>query len=290
MAVAAAVATACGAPATAAAGEPVNVSWEALLPPIGAHRYVPPGPQPGCAHASIACVDAEIQRMDAWRRELGCDHRAVFATTYLRLTQVLRDALVRPGTFRSPGWVEYEDALFADSYFRISEDAAAGRSIPAAWRIALGAWRAGDTTAAQDLLLGINAHVQADMPFVVAGVGLRTKDGTSRKRDHDVVNEVLDAAYEQIVREVTDRYDPTTAIFNSPLTPADDYLGLELVKTWREGVWRNAERLMDARTAADRRRVADQIQRNAETTARMLVEQMPGHGARRDAYCAAHVR
>ena len=42
------------------------------------------------------------------------------------------------------------------------------------------------------MLLGINAHVQNDMPFVLAQLGLRDRKGQSRKPDHDNFNEVLD--------------------------------------------------------------------------------------------------
>ena len=42
------------------------------------------------------------------------------------------------------------------------------------------------------MLLGINAHVQNDMPFVIAALGLRNKKGGSRKPEHDLVNEVLE--------------------------------------------------------------------------------------------------
>ena len=38
------------------------------------------------------------------------------------------------------------------------------------------------------------------MPFVVATVGIRTRSGATRKPDHDVVNGILNDAYEPIVR------------------------------------------------------------------------------------------
>ena len=58
------------------------------------------------------------------------------------------------------------------------------------------------------LLLGINAHVQNDMPFVLAALGLRARDGGSRKEDHDAINEVLDRSYPDVVNAVRDRFDP----------------------------------------------------------------------------------
>jgi hypothetical protein len=136
------------------------------------------------------------------------------------------------------------------------------------------------------MLLGINAHVQNDMPFVLAALGLRTRSGASRKEDHDVINEVLDSSYEKVVRAVRDRFDPQVGLTNSELTPADDVLGLELVKGWRELVWRNAERLLNAEDDAERKQVSDQIQANAANWARgFAAAEQSGHRARRDAYC-----
>jgi hypothetical protein len=75
---------------------------------------------------------------------------------------------------------------------------------------------------------------------------------------------------------------------NASWNPVDDIGGLEMVKGWREGVWRNAERLLAARTALARRRVTDSIETNAATWARLIAAgEVPGYRARRDAYCAA---
>src|SRR5205814_3449409 len=127
-------------------------------------------------------------------------------------------------------------------------------------------------------------------PFVLAQMGLVTRDGTSRKPDHDAANEVLNRAYEPVVREIERRYDPIISITNASWDPADDFAGLEMVKGWREGVWRNAERLVNARSAAERQQVADQIHQNAALWAEaMAAPQTPGYRAQRDAYCAGRM-
>ena len=61
-----------------------------------------------------------------------------------------------------------------------------------------------------------------------------------------------------------------------------------MVKTWREEVWRNAERLVNASSDAQRRQVAMQIQENAAAWARAIAApQTPGYRPQRDAYCEA---
>ena len=69
--------------------------------------------------------------------------------------------------------------------------------------------------------------------------------------------------------------------------PADDVAGLEIVRQWRENVWRNAERLVNAKTDAERARIAADIQSYAADWARgIAAAPFPGYRATRDEYCA----
>src|SRR5947208_13852162 len=108
------------------------------------------------------------------------------------------------------------------------------------------------------------------MPYVVATVGLRTKTGKTRKPDHDVVNQILSDAYEPIVSTIGARYDSIVTLTNASWDPLDDFGGLEMVKGWREAVWRNAERLVEAKTESERQQVDDSIETNAAAWARMI--------------------
>lgn len=266
---------------------PANVHWERYLPALPSSTEIQPRSVPHCRRATMRCINVEVRRLRRAQERWGCDHRAVFATTYLELTKTLRRVLrERPHFLRYPKYLYVEDALFANVYFRAIRDARRGRPIAEAWRIAFEAAESADLNATQDMLLGINAHVQNDMPFVLAALGLRTRSGASRKEDHDAINEVLDRSYANVVAAVRDRFDPQVELTNGEATPADDVLGLELVKGWREMVWRNAERLLNAEDDNERRQVAEQIQANAANWARgfAAVEQN-GYRARRDAYC-----
>jgi hypothetical protein len=273
-----------------ASDHPANVNWATFLPAMQSTNTVQPRGVPFCRRATMRCIDVEVKRLRRAQKRFGCDHRGVFATTYLELTRELRDTLrTRPRFFQDVRYLYVEDALFANVYFNTVRDWNRGRTIPDAWRIAFEAARDADVNAAQDMLLGINAHVQNDMPFVLAALGQRTRDGTSRKPDHDKMTEVLDSAYERVVRQVEDRFDPLMATTNASWTFADDVAGLEMVKEWREVVWRNAERLLAAKDNAERARIADQIKQHAAWWAQGIANpvQAPGYRAQRDAYCNA---
>jgi hypothetical protein len=278
-----------GASAVApAATPPSGIPWTELLPALPSPSQTHPNRIAHCKRARMACVRTEIRRMKEWQARFGCDHRAVFTTTYLELTRELRDRLrADPALLRWKPFFFREDALFANVYFRSLKRWESGRSVPEAWRIAFETAQSGEVTAAQDMLLGINAHVQNDMPVVLAQLGLRTRSGRARKPDHDRVNGVLASGYERVVGAVRDRFDASMGLTNPPGVPADDVAGLEIVRQWRENVWRNAERLVNARSDEERAEIAAQIQSYAADWARgIAAAPFPGHRATRDEYCA----
>lgn len=277
------------AAAPGGASQDPNPPWPNLLPALPISDSTQPGPVPHCRDATMACVDGNIGRMQRAVDGFGCDHRGVFATTYLVLTEQLHKTMrANPHFFHDPRWLIYEDTTFANYYFNALADYQRGRPVPGAWQVAFDRARSGDDNAAQDMLLGINAHVQRDMPFVVASVGLRTRSGRTRKPDHDVFNQVLNDAYEPVVEAVARHYDPLVSVTNARWDPLDDVLGMEMVKGWRENVWRNAERLVLAKTPAQRQAVVAGIESNATAWAHMIADvQVPGYRRYRDAYCKA---
>ena len=275
--------------APAAANEPVFVNWTQYLPAMASPSGNTGGPVPHCRKATLKCFDWVIRGLRSRRDRFGCDHRAVFAQTYLKLTQVmLRTLRHQRHFFRDRRALIYEDVRFAQIYFNTLDLYAAGKPVDPAWQLALDHATSGDWQGSGDMLLGINAHVQNDMPFMMAALTLRDSKGRSRKQDHDAENAILDDAFDEVVKELARRYDPLIALETYDLSPATDVFGVELVKIWREGVWRNAERLVNAKTDADRAQVAQSIHTQAEATARMMEPGLmgpPGYRATRDAYC-----
>jgi hypothetical protein len=128
------------------------------------------------------------------------------------------------------------------------------------------------------------------MPFVIAALGVRHPGGDSRKPDHDAINAVLAETYELVIRRIRRRYDPSLDFTNPQQVLIDDVVGLEMVRGWRELVWRNAERLVNASSAAERASVARSIETTAALSAQLIsAVPNPGYGATRDAYCQAQL-
>ena len=146
--------------------------------------------------------------------------------------------------------------------------------------------------ASGNLSLGINAHVQRDLPFALAAIGLVKPDGSSRKPDHDRVNEFLNRVTDDLYAEIARRFDPTIDDTDLPGT-ADDAALFQIIPTWREIAWRNAERLVSATL---RRRSAPKsppASRHTPPHRPRRSGSPSGYGplqnsAARDAYCSIH--
>jgi Family of unknown function (DUF5995) len=281
-------------PAAAAAEDPPFVGWTALLPGLSL-PYDTTSPD-DCIAGRTQCVDKTVREMTRRFDPLAssCDHNAIFALTYLRVTQEYRRTIESPTFFDDTPFVNHEDVVFAGYYFAAYDDWKAGRraEVPPAWRIALDSARDRAVSANGDLLLGINAHVQRDLPFVVYSLGMLKPDGTSRKPDHDRVNQILNRVTDDLIAEIARRFDPTIDDTNFPTT-LDDFTLFQLLVSWRETAWRNAELLAAAPTPAARELVAQQIESDAATEAQAIRAgtQYPpllGDSRARDAYCATH--
>jgi hypothetical protein len=281
------------APPAAVAEDPPFVGWSALLPALS-FPYDPSSPN-DCIAGRTQCVDKTIREMTRRFAPLAssCDHNAIFSLTYLRVTQEYRQTIDEP-FFDDTPFVNYEDTLFAHYYFAAFDAWSAGeiKDVPPAWRVAFDAAAKRSVSAAGDLLLGINAHVQRDLPLVLYSIGLVAPDGTSRKPDHDRVDIILNRVFEPVIAEIARRFDPTIDDTNLP-TSLDDAALFQTVVAWREKAWRNAEALADAPTPAARDLVVAQIENDAASEARAIAAStayppLSGGSSARDAYCAIH--
>src|SRR6476660_1012798 len=116
-----------------------------------------------------------------------------FLGTYRRTTIAVGKA-VDDGLFEDPAWVERWDVAFAELYLDALDLHLSGGRPPRPWRLAFEA--PSDLPALRQVLLGINAHVNYDLPQALLGV-ISDDDFTdpavmdSRRRDHERIDGVL---------------------------------------------------------------------------------------------------
>jgi len=278
--------------------DPLFVPWSEVLP--GLTEGYDPSSADDCRSGKLRCVDRVIREMTRRFEPLGqaCDHDALFSLMYLRTTEEYRRSVADGTFFEDTAFVNHQDAVFAQYYFDAFDawDRGDTANTPAAWRIAFDAADRGLVTGSGNMLLGMSAHVNRDLAFVLAEIGLVKPDGSSRKADHDKVNEFLNRVVQPLFAEAAARFDPTVDDGNLPWTTLDETATVQLLFAWREGAWRNAERLVMAPTEADRAMVAADIEQSAALEAELLVastaygplDGLLGRRAARDDFCAAN--
>jgi hypothetical protein len=197
------------------------------------------------------------------------DRRATFLSCYMMMTRNMLAAIDRR-EFEDSAWVAGLLTRFADYYFVALEAyEQEPASAPPVWQLAHDATREHRPIALQELLLGINAHINYDLVFALVDVlgpewdALSPDRRDGRYSDHCCVNDVIGRTIDEVQDEVLERNSRLMAIIDDLLGPVDEALISHLISHWREAVWRNAVCLLEARDARDRDRVIHEVEQEA---------------------------
>lgn len=258
-------------------------------------QYVPTSDN-DCVAGRDSCLKATLKEQSRIADDTAsrCDHNAIFARAYVRMTQLYGYTREIPGYYQDVPYFNHVDAVFAkyytDAYYNWQSGNRA--AVPQSWLIALDAAKNKQVTGAGDLLLGMNAHINRDLPYVMAAAGLVAPDGTSRKADYDAVERWLYDATAPLIAEFAARFDPTIDDTADPWG-IGNYTLFQIVSAWRENAWRNAEALVSAPDAASRALVEANIENEANSAAQLILTAQSyvpliSSTVPRDSYCAVH--
>jgi hypothetical protein len=199
-------------------------------------------------------IDDVLRRMTATLEELPAEHAAqrAFLATYERTTRAVGDAVVAGG-FEDPPWVEAWDVVFADLYLdALDADLSGdpGCRAPRPWRLAFGA--PADLPPLRRVLLGINAHINYDLPQALLGV-ISDADFADpvvldrRRRDHERIDGVLSARVAAEDAQLSALH--AKSVLDRVLTPLNRAASTRFLREARAKVWHNTIELQQARAA-----------------------------------------
>jgi len=198
--------------------------------------------------AGVLAVVADMQsRLDTMPPDSGLRE---FLVTYQRTTAAVGKAIL-DGVFEDPAWVEEWDVFFARLYLDAFDAHVDGSAVvPRPWRLAFEA--PGDLPALRQVLLGINAHVNYDLPQALLAVISDEEFAdparlASRQRDHEAIDGVLSsrvAAEDAELAAVSGR-----SLLDRLLQPLNRRASRRFLKEAREKVWHNTHELQVARLA-----------------------------------------
>ena len=195
-------------------------------------------------------IEDVIERMRALLGPLqaAADPRQYFHATYLRTTIAVAEA-IRGGGFTDPDWTERWDVTFATFYLDALEAATSGSRPSRPWAIAFGA--PPDLAALNHVLLGMNAHINFDLPqALVAVITDEEFDDPElvarRETDHRAIDRVLAARVAAEDDELVSISGPGS-VLNRLLRPLNQRGSQRFLRESREKVWANAVALSQAR-------------------------------------------
>jgi hypothetical protein len=195
-----------------------------------------------------------IEQMTAHYQDPGLEvQNKPFALLYLRTTEGIRDAIASDAFSDPEFWDQRVAPTFASYYLDAYAAWKRGdnQDVAPAWRIAFQA-HPHRLTCTQLLYLGINAHVNNDLAFVIEELGPRyTYD------DHLVVDGVLAQVAYTVSPEIQRDLCPDLFTETIPAGADSD------ISAWRQLAWDNAQRLENAPSAKARRAVARDIEPHA---------------------------
>src|SRR5690242_8154499 len=183
------------------------------------------------------------QRLDELPEEVA--HRRYFLSTYLRTTQAVGKA-IDDARFEDPDWVELWDVKFAELYLQAHDADLA----PRPWRLAFEA--SPELPALGHVLLGINAHVNYDLPQALLEV-ISDEDFldpalmNQRRRDHERIDGVLSARVAAEDEELATT--GVRSLLDRVLTPLNRLSSQRFLRESRQKVWHNTTELQRARVA-----------------------------------------
>jgi hypothetical protein len=196
---------------------------------------------------SIANVIARMQeRLDGLPPEY--EQQRVFLATYQRTTRAVAEAIAE-GLFEDAPWVERWDLVFADLYLAaLDAELSATARAPRPWRLAFRAPAA--LPPLRHVLLGINAHVNYDLPqsllAAISDAEFLDRDLLERRRrDHERIDIVLSRRVSAEDQELGGH----RSFLDRALTPLNRRASQRLLREARQKVWHNTMELQTAQLA-----------------------------------------
>ena len=199
---------------------------------------------------------------------------AFFPAVYRATTARVRAGIQR-GSFVDGARMGRLATTFANRYLAAHDAAAVGSgSTPArAWQVAFDAAPRQHTMILQHVLLGMNAHINFDLPLAV----IATANGgkvLDIEEDFRAINRIL-ADLLDPVQAIIDRFSPLLHILDQVGGRTDEELVTFSINTARDEAWHEATRLADEPSAQRERSVLSLDRRVAVLAQRIIVPDGP---------------
>jgi hypothetical protein len=217
---------------------------------------------------SVADAHERLTTLEATFRERG-DRRGAFLCVYARVTEAV-GAAIDAGEFADPEWVSDYLVTFADLYREalLAYETGDLVALPDPWQVAFETAARGDALVVQDMVLGINAHINYDLALALQRVGVGP-DRRARYADHCAVNAVLRSLVDEVQDRIAEFYAPGVTDLDESFGRLDEALSMFSLREGRDSAWCSAVALSSRFRL--RRRLARWVLRTSSTGAAYLL-------------------
>ncbi len=222
--------------------------------------------------------DPVVHEMDTFvcRWEEAGDHRATFLRCYMMMTVNTLTA-IDSSEFRDPPWVDRLLHRFAEYYFEALdayEDTAAVS--PRAWQLAHDTARYQNVWALQNLLLGVNAHINYDLVLTLEELlreqwpSMSDAKRAQRHEDYLHVNAIIARTIDAVQDDILSPDMPLMGVLDTLMGRMDEFLISRFIMRWRDNVWRQAVVLLETESAEERDSMLRLLEEHVMTIAQAI--------------------
>jgi len=187
-------------------------------------------------------IDEVLARLEAIiaDAETNGKRTGYFATLYHKVTAAVKDGIAK-GMFEDGPRMERLDVVFASRYIDALDCWEKGQPLTDSWRVAFDATRRRSPLILQQLLLGINAHINLDLG-IAAVETMAGQPVEGIHKDFDAINDVLGSLANGVLRDI-DRMSPLLSLMGLHANRTDSFLVQFSIGNARDGAWCFAEAL-----------------------------------------------
>ena len=191
-------------------------------------------------------LEAEYESLEQVMEGLGSleaslrakkDRRAIFTSAYLSMTREIASR-VGEQQFNDGDWVAGYALSFANLYRRafLAFETGDLARVPKPWLLSFDTSRRGKGLLFQDLLLGMNAHINHDLALALVEVSIDPLRD-QRREDHFAVNAAIKKATDPVQDRITDLYAPILTLLDRGLGRLDEDVANFSIEKARLNAW-----------------------------------------------------
>ncbi|MGX5817351.1 DUF5995 family protein [Chitinophaga lutea] len=176
------------------------------------------------------------------------DRIGYFASLYYKVTVRVREGIAN-NEFEDGARMERLDVFFANRYIEAVEAWQRGEKPSGPWEVAFGATKKITVILLQQLLLGMNAHINYDLGIAAVDC-VAGGDIQAMQRDFISINDIIGSLTFEVTNEIS-RISPLLSLFGLHAQNGGSILIQFSISNARDGAWSFAEEL-SGKQGADR--------------------------------------